>query len=187
MKSERSKIADALIHCDKDVYKHAGVSRFRQYVSQAEQASLIELGGSEGGTAWITLHPDLFKEETTPKSPTPPPAHSNTLPQDNVNLSISSTALPPPLPAVADIPLYFQPLITCLANIHMGGMCQPRCSNVGSILGPSVYARAGVGSMEEYLSLALNAGIVEIGGASDLTWVRLHPDVLSGERTCYIA
>ena len=192
MKSDRSKIADALIHHDKDVYKHAGVSKFRQYVSQAERASLIELGGSEDGTAWITLHPDLFKEETTPKSPTPPPAHSSSLPQDNVNLSISSTTLPlyataPPLPAVADIPLYFQPLITCLANIHMGGMCQPRCSSVGSILGPSVYARAGVGSMEEYLSLALNAGIVEIGGANDLTWVKLHPDVLSGERTCYIA
>jgi hypothetical protein len=115
MKPGRSTIAAALSHCDKDAYTRAGVNRFRDYASQAEQASLVELGGSEGD-AWIALHPSLFKEETTPKSPTPSPIHSNSssspVPQDNVNPTTSSTTPPPhatapPSPAVADIPRRF--------------------------------------------------------------------------------
>jgi len=115
MKPGRSTIAVALSHCDKDTYTRAGVNRFRGYASQAEQASLVELGGSEGD-AWIALHPSLFKEETTPKSPTPSPTHSNSsstpVPQGNANPTTSSTTPPPhatapPSPAVADIPRRF--------------------------------------------------------------------------------
>ena len=186
MKPGMSTIAVALIR--------EGVTTFWEYVTQAEQASLIELGGWEGGT-WISLHPDLFKEETTLKSPTPLPAHSSSspAPQDTVNRSTSSTApLPhatitnsskiPSLPTVVD-PLCFQPLIACLLNIHRGGMHQPLRSTVGLIIKPAVYSRAGVGSMREYLALAVGAGIVETGGADGQAWVRLHPDVLSGKRT----
>jgi len=193
MKPGRSTIATALIQCDKDAYTRAGVNRFGSYASRAEQASLVELGGSEGD-AWIALHPSLFKEETIPKSPTTPsPIHSNSsssaAPQDNVNPTPSSTphATTPPLPAVVDIPFYFQPLITCLENVQKGGMRQPLRSHVGLILGPAVYAKAGVGSMKDYLALAVDAGAVEIGGADGHAWVRLHPDVLSGKRTCYVA
>jgi len=171
----------------------AGVTAFNwDYVTRAKQASLIELGEWESG-GWIRLHPDLFKEETTPKSPTPPAySSSSPAPQDNVNPSTSSTTPPPhatttnsstpPIPAVVN-PHGFQPLITCLTNIHKGGMRQPLCATVGRILGPAVYS-AGVVNMQEYLALALDAGIVEIGGANGLEWVRLHPDVLSGKRTC---
>jgi capsule polysaccharide export protein KpsC/LpsZ len=41
--------------------------------------------------------------------------------------------------------------------------------------------------MREYLALAVEAGIVEIGGADGQAWVRLHPDVLSGKRTFHVA
>jgi len=35
-------------------YRQAGVLRFREYVTMAEKAGIVELGGSEG-TAWIAL------------------------------------------------------------------------------------------------------------------------------------
>ena len=56
----RSTIALDLVQSNKQVYQHAGVSRFRDYTALAEQAGIIELGGREGG-AWIALHPNWFR------------------------------------------------------------------------------------------------------------------------------
>ena len=55
----RSTIAVSLVQSDGQVYERAGVSRFRDYTALAEQAGIIELGGS-AGDAWIALHPNWF-------------------------------------------------------------------------------------------------------------------------------
>ncbi|KAG9318409.1 hypothetical protein JVU11DRAFT_500 [Chiua virens] len=55
----RSPIAVDLVLLDKQVYQRAGVSRFREYTALAEQANIIELGGT-AGDAWIALHPNWF-------------------------------------------------------------------------------------------------------------------------------
>jgi hypothetical protein len=165
----------------------------------AQQASLIKLGGREGD-AWIMLHPNLFKDKTnTSKSPTPSTVFNNgsSAPQSNVR---TSTATTPPSsstsqPAIPNtnnshlstvsnepIPLHFYPLMAYLARIHRGGLMKPFSSSVGLALGPGVYAAAGASSMEEYLALAVRAGVVECGGSNGYTWVRLHPDVLDGRR-----
>jgi hypothetical protein len=203
-KPGRSTIAVALSQCDKDVYKRAGVSTFKEYSALAQRASLIELGGREGD-AWIALLPDLFKDKTNAsKSPIPSPIPStvpsnSSVPQGNVRTSAATT--PPSssasqstipnsnsntshLPTVSNepIPLHFYPLMTYLAGVQKRGLTKPLRSSVGLALGPGVYATAGASSMKEYLALAVRAGVVECGGADGYAWVRLHPDVLYGRR-----
>ena len=48
----RSTIALDLVQSDKQVYERAGVSRFRQYTTLAEQAGIIQCGGVEND-AWM--------------------------------------------------------------------------------------------------------------------------------------
>jgi hypothetical protein len=201
MKPTRSNIAMALLQHDNDVYKGVGANRFSDYAGQAERASIVELGGCEshGEPAWITLHPKWFK--TNSPTPSIAPRNDSPVPQANIKTPASSRAsspLPciapqatpnprtPPLPAVSDkpIPRCFQPLITRLANVQKGGMTKPLRSTIGGILGATVFAGAGVASMNDYLALAVDAGVVECGGANDYEWVRLRPDVFSGERSC---
>ena len=59
IRPSRSTIAVDLVQSDKQVYQRAGVSKFQDYTALAEQAGIIELGGSAGG-AWIALHPNWF-------------------------------------------------------------------------------------------------------------------------------
>jgi hypothetical protein len=96
MRPERSTIAVALCRDDKDVYKRAGVNKFKKYILLAEQASLIE----SGGDGWVALHPSLFEEETSaPVLPTPLIVHSNkpSASQDDIEASTSpTTTIPPP-------------------------------------------------------------------------------------------
>ena len=194
VKPGRSAIAIAVLQCDKDAYGRAGVTKFKDYALLAEQASLVELGGLKAD-AWIALHPNLLKEETTPKSLTPPTAHRSSFPASQHTSTpwiTSATSLPyatTPNPSTSPldasdrpIPPCFVPLITCLANIEKDGVMNPLRSQVGLVLGPAIYARAGVDSLKEYLALAANAGVVECGGVSGYAWVRLHRDVLTGRR-----
>ncbi|KAJ8583655.1 hypothetical protein M405DRAFT_828247 [Rhizopogon salebrosus TDB-379] len=125
-----------------------------------------------------TPPPSTLPQPTTPKPniPIPPPS---TLPQPT-----TTKPKTPVLSAMSDkpIPFCFYPLITCLVNVHKAGMTQPLLSSVGLVLGPVAYARAGASSLHEYLALAMDAEIVECGGAGSSAWVRLYPDVLSGQR-----
>ncbi|KAG2349378.1 hypothetical protein BDR05DRAFT_985929 [Suillus weaverae] len=211
MKSSRSLIAIDLVQYDKSVYLRAGVTRFAQYTALAEQASLVQLGGREGD-AWITLHPDLFRQDidsSTPQSSsTPSTVHDNNspTPQDNISYTRTPTpssstmpqpstaspgstgpsALNPnaePFVAVVPIPLCFRPLITCLAKFHKDGVPKPVRSAVGQGLGLAAYSQAGTSSLKEYLAQAVYAGVVECGGSGASAWARLHPDVLNGKRS----
>jgi len=198
-KALRTKIAVALLQFDKDIYKHAGVNGFSDYTKLAEHASLIELGGLKG-QAWIGLHPKWFQEEPVPQSLPPSSEHSNSF---KSQASFATTTPPPTLAPQATIPPRYQtpstlppagvsdepipfcffPLVTCLVNRQKGGTSQPLRSAIGLILGPTVYATAGVSSLREYLALAVEANIVELGGADGHAWVKAHPDVLSGRRS----
>jgi hypothetical protein len=82
------------------------------------------------------------------------------------------------------IPPCFQPLITCLSKIHRNGLAKPFPSTVGLVIGPEIYSNAGASSLTEYFSQAVDAGVVQCGGDSGHAWVSLHPDVLSGKRSC---
>ncbi|KAG1756269.1 uncharacterized protein EDB91DRAFT_1091612 [Suillus paluster] len=211
MKPPRSDISTDLGRCKKDVFKRAGVTKFANYFSLAEKASVIELGGGKtrGGAAWIALHPNWFRQEIdAPKSSAPSTVHSNNppTPQDNISCSKTSfTASTPPLSTasqgttklatpksnsppslpVVPIPLCFQPLIACLSNVHKNGIVKASFSTVALVLGSAVYSKAGTSSPEEYLAQAVDAGVVQCGGdGGSATWVKLHPDVLSGKRSC---
>lgn len=192
MKSLRSTIAVELVQHDKSVYMRAGVSRFAQYTALAERASLIRLGGREGD-AWITLHPDLFKQDIdsdpSQSSSAPSTVHDNDSPTPHDNIphvktpAPSSSAIPPPstaspgatrppalnpnaepFVAAVPIPLCFRPLITCLAKFHRDGEPNPVRSVIGQALGLAAYTQAGTSSLKEYLAQAVYAGVVECGG-----------------------
>ncbi|KAG2147326.1 NYN domain-containing protein [Suillus cothurnatus] len=200
-----STIAIDLIQRDKNVYLRAGVTRFAHYTALAEQASLIQLGGREGD-AWITLHPDLFRQDIdsdmaqSSSTPSTSPTPQGDIPYTTPTPSSSATPLPntaspgaarpstlnpnaEPFIAVVPIPLCFRPLITCLAKFHTDGIPKPVRSAVGQVLGLAAYSQAGTSSLREYLAQAVYAGVVECGGSGASAWARLHPDVLNGKRT----
>ncbi|KAG2147328.1 NYN domain-containing protein [Suillus cothurnatus] len=169
----RSDIANDLIRIDKDVYKRARATKFADYALQAKEASIIEFGGgSSRSNSWIKLHPRLRQEFDAPKSSTPSTGHSNDPPTPQNNVSF------------VPIPPCFQPLITCLSKIHRNGLAKPFPSTVGLVIGPEIYSKAGASSLTEYFSQAVDAGVVQCGGDSGHAWVSLHPDVLSGKRSC---
>lgn len=195
----RSDIANDLVRVDKDVYKRAGAAKFADYAVQAKEASLIEFGGgTTRSNSWITLHPRFRRELDAPKSSTPSTSNNPPTPQNNTSSStaptpLSSTAsqgttksasLNPSPPPVVPIPPCFQPLITSLSKIHKNGLARPFPSTVGLVIGPEIYSKAGASSLTEYFSQAMDAGVVECGGDSGHAWVSLHPDVLSGKRSC---
>ncbi|KAG2752727.1 hypothetical protein P692DRAFT_201785929, partial [Suillus brevipes Sb2] len=189
MKSSRSTIAMDLVKSDKNLYKRVGVTRFAQYAALAENASLVKLTARKGAT-WIELHPNLYSQDmdsdpgmsSTPStvhndnSPTPPEdtRYTKTPASHSGTTSPSSTALPstikasalnpkaPPFVAVP-IPLCFQPLVACLTKAHNGGIAEPLRSAVGQALGFAVYSEVGTIRLREYLTEAIDAGVVECG------------------------
>ncbi|KAG1754245.1 hypothetical protein EDB19DRAFT_1665434 [Suillus lakei] len=206
-KSSRSTIAINLVKSDKDVYTRVGVTRFAQYTALAEQASLVKLTALKGGDAWIELHPKLFRQDidsdpgtpststvhnnksptpldSIPDTKTPTPSSGTTPPSNTASPSTTRTPAlnPNALPFVTGvpIPLCFQPLIACLTRVHNGGMAEPPRSAVGQKLGFAVHSEAGTASLRDYFIQAIDAGVVECGDH----WVKLHPDVRSGKRSC---
>jgi hypothetical protein len=70
----------------------------------------------------------------------------------------------------------FQPLITTLREFHLNGVMQPSRSDLGTRLvevDRLVYSKAGVTRLREYVALALQANIVEIGGKGNNQWISL--------------
>ncbi|KAG2041983.1 hypothetical protein BDR03DRAFT_946103 [Suillus americanus] len=197
----RSDIANDLIRVDKDVYKRARATKFADYAVSAKEASIIEFARSN---SWITLHPRFRQEFDAPKSSIPSTNRSNNppTPHNNISCAKSSSAAPTPPsctasqeatklaplspspPPVVPIPPYFQPLITCLSKMHQNGLAKPFPSTVGLVIGPEIYSKAGASSLTEYFSQAEDAGVVQCGGDSGHAWVSLHPDVMSGNRSC---
>ncbi|KIK45862.1 hypothetical protein CY34DRAFT_801019 [Suillus luteus UH-Slu-Lm8-n1] len=206
MKSSRSAIAVDLVKSDKNLYKRVGVTRFAQYTALAEKASLVKLTARKGAT-WIELHPNLYSQDVdsdpgtsstpstvhndnspippdnTPYTKTPAP-HSGTTPPSSAALpsTIKASALNPKAPpfVAVPIPLCFQPLVACLTKAHNAGIAEPLRSAVDQALGFAVYSEVGMVGLREYLTEAIYAGVVECGH----NWVKLHPDVRSGKRSC---
>ncbi|KAG2140839.1 hypothetical protein BD769DRAFT_1429018 [Suillus cothurnatus] len=206
MKSSRSTIAVNLVKSDKDLYKRVGVTRFAQYTALAEQASLVKLTTQKGST-WIEIHPNLFRQnidldpgtsstpptvhnnnsptppDSTPYTKTPIPYSGTTSPSSTASPSLIKTpALNPNAPpfVTVPIPLCFQPLIACLTKVHNDGIAEPLRSAVGQALGFDVYSQVGTTALREYFTEAIDAGVVKCGH----NWVKLHPDVRSGKRSC---
>ncbi|KAG1891525.1 hypothetical protein F4604DRAFT_1706851 [Suillus subluteus] len=205
LKPSRSDIANDLVRVDKDVYKRARATKFADYASLAKEASIIEFGGgTTRSNSWITLHSRFRQEFDAPKSSTPSTDHNNNppAPQNNIScVNTSSTAPTPPSctasqeatkpaplspspPPVVPIPPCFQPLITCLSKMHQNGLAKPFPSTVGLAIGPEIYSKAGASSLTEYFNQAVDVGVVQCGGDSSHAWVSLHPDVMSGKRSC---
>lgn len=55
----RSSVASDLIARNKQIHEQAGVNKFRQYVSTAEKAGIVQLGRTEEKD-WISLHPSFI-------------------------------------------------------------------------------------------------------------------------------
>jgi hypothetical protein len=79
----------------------------------------------------------------------------------------------------ASIPPQFQPLIDILIRMRADGPYPTLKSAVGGLLGKDVYARAGVLRFKEYVLLASEAHLVQVGGDASVgqEWIRLHPEL----------
>ncbi|KAJ7063106.1 NYN domain-containing protein [Mycena amicta] len=78
------------------------------------------------------------------------------------------------------IPVIFQPLVDAIMRHRARGVLKPSCSVVGSqIGGQSVYTAAGVKKFRQYILLAEQAKIVQMGGQQGEEWIALHSSLVS--------
>jgi hypothetical protein len=56
----RGTLAIRLVQQNPQVYKQAGVQKFKEYAALAEKRGIVELGGSQGD-AWISLLPKWYR------------------------------------------------------------------------------------------------------------------------------
>lgn len=95
----------------------------------------------------------------------------------------SSNALPNSLTDRHDsasralIPAQFQPLVDVLTHMRAEGFRYTFRSIVGQLLSRDVYTQAGVSGFKEYIHQALEAQVVQVGGAEGHAWIRLHPEL----------
>jgi len=47
-----------LLNVDKEIFRRAGCTKFKDFSVKAEGMDLVQMGGRDAG-AWIKLHPDL--------------------------------------------------------------------------------------------------------------------------------
>ncbi|OJA12224.1 hypothetical protein AZE42_12266 [Rhizopogon vesiculosus] len=175
MKPTRSAITIALFRYGTDVYQRAGVTRFWEYILQAEQASLVVLGGQEiqGEQSWIGLHPDLFKEETTAE------------PVEEIAVEfVDETAIESVEDKIRRLtPPQFLPLIEQLLLARLKGIVKPGMSTIAFTLlryDKDAYKRMGVNKFRDYASLAEQASLIELGGWEGDAWIALHPNWFQG-------
>ena len=78
-------------------------------------------------------------------------------------------------------PSCISPIFAVLVDVvkeHGGNAAPALRSNIMSVLeqrGPFIYERAGVKGFNEYMKLAMNAGVIMEGGKGPLRWVSFHP------------
>ncbi|OJA15890.1 hypothetical protein AZE42_11707, partial [Rhizopogon vesiculosus] len=190
MRPTRRLISNALREYDEDVYKLAGVSRFGSYASQAQQASLIELGGQEGqGEQWISLHPNLFKDGTTTKSV---PDTTTQSVEEATTDSVEEATIESVENKIRRLtPPQFLPLINQLLLERSKGNMRPTRRSIANALkqyDKDVYKRAGVTNVKfgDYASQAQRASLIELGGQDsqgESTWIALHPNLFKDETT----
>jgi hypothetical protein len=118
----------------------------------------------------------LANVTATPTAPTP----SSILP----SLSLSSATVSTiaqisansrrPASSVA-VPDKFKILVKCLKSHRSRGSLSPLCSKISSEIAENgtTYRQAGVSAFGEYVALAENAGIVELGGSALNAWIAL--------------
>lgn len=167
-RSSRSEVAIAITKADKNVYRRAGVTTFKEYTALAQQASLVVLGGNIGDT-WITLHPN-WHNAVLPAGALP------VLLEKEERESCVPGAVVDSTPVDID-PGCFQPLVGILMHLRQSGQEQLMRSQVGQMLGAEVYRNAGVTSFKDYVARAVERRIVVCGGQGGSAWIRLHPDV----------
>ncbi|OAX41325.1 hypothetical protein K503DRAFT_735880 [Rhizopogon vinicolor AM-OR11-026] len=171
MKPTRSEIYIALFQNGADICKRASVTRFWEYILQAEQASLVVLGGheSQGEQSWIALHPNLFKEETT------------TEPVEEIAVEfVNETAIESVEDKIRRLtPPQFLPMIEQLLLARSKGIMKPGMFTIAFTLlqyDKDAYKRMGVNKFRDYALLAEQAFLIELGGREGDAWIALHPN-----------
>ncbi|GLB35324.1 putative NYN domain containing protein [Lyophyllum shimeji] len=118
------------------------------------------------------------KQDVKPAAPPTPQASKATT---------AKTGPPPPAPPAAKkaaVAAHFRVLISVLeARSKARGSRQVPRTDLGSELAThkKLYAQAGVSSFNKYISLAIDAGIVETGGSLNHEWVALRPEWASSQ------
>ncbi|PPQ89119.1 hypothetical protein CVT25_006491 [Psilocybe cyanescens] len=92
--------------------------------------------------------------------PSPPPT-----------TEISECALPVPV-----VPVHFKVLVQCLQNYRLKGNFRPLRSIIAPEVAKSgVFKKAGVDRFKQYTMIAVELGIVELGGTEGDAWIFLKP------------
>ena len=125
-----------------DAIETADTVRFKAYLQLAESAGIVTVKQRQDGYWWVTLRSQRNTNSDSPPQQTPPP-HAGSR---------------------------FRDLIQILNDLRLAGDSEPQFFAVGPRLlrnNPSIYEDAGVTRFEEYIKMAVEAGVVTVHGVKN--------------------
>jgi hypothetical protein len=172
-----SAVAIGLVKRDPLAYKRAGITgkaRFSKFIGFAVQAGVVTIGG-DIGEQWVSLNP-AWREILTASNDVASIA-------TNAHADVQTS---PPLVARSlsagastlnqNLPPGFRLLVQRLQRLQSKDVPQPYRSLVAIDLvmqDKLVYEKVGVENFDAYAALAVEAGIVKLGGEGPRAWISL--------------
>ncbi|TRM61728.1 NYN domain-containing protein [Schizophyllum amplum] len=200
IRPKRSLVGNALLATRPDAYTRVGYNCFKDYVQAAQEAGVVEMGGTSGD-AWISLHADFAKPGHFPELPNASrsvePVQSSAVRSMTIDMATSpssvagvaiaaatASGISPQAPSaklatstLGRVLPCFQPLVHALQQHFKAGHARPLHSVVGASLKAdyvNVYQAANVRGFGEYVANASAAGIVILGGTKGgAEWISL--------------
>ncbi|KZT11509.1 uncharacterized protein LAESUDRAFT_274404 [Laetiporus sulphureus 93-53] len=182
-------VSHALLQRNPNIYQYAGVETWEAYAIQASKLCMVVLGSSNGAD-WIALKPSWYDVvpasyaaevhdhvsgsavEALSVQPTlmldhPHSPTSSVSPQDGHTQTTLSSLAP-----------HFLALVTVLERFRRQNITHPMRSKVNAALmeeDPNAFQWAGVTRWKEFADLAVQEGIVVLGGLRAAPWISLEP------------
>lgn len=159
LKIKCSDLDAALLKRDEGIYEKAGVGGLKSYVELAVSAGLVKATKPNAqGETWVELIRDVQIDKSVSGKQTPGSS-------DSVKTSNRQ--------AVDDI---YKPLLAMLREASGRRMNYSMCGSLMRQQHPTIYKKAGVSGLSQYLEKAKGKGLVTLGGIARQQWVEaIHP------------
>ncbi|KAL1675071.1 NYN domain-containing protein [Schizophyllum commune] len=166
-----SVVGSSLKAKDPEVYKKAAVSGLAAYVSAANAAGLVTMGGTKGGAEWVSIASVKAAPPATTQwafgTVTPAPAPTPSF----ASVSTSAASIP------STVPAEYRLLVQILQEQKQAGKLRPLRSYVGEQLikrDPNICKRVQTSSSAEYMARAASVGLVTLSGPNNgAEWISL--------------
>lgn len=159
LKVKCSDLGAALMKRDEGIYEKAGVGKLESYVELAVSAGLVKATKPNAqGETWVELIRDVQIDNSVSGKQT---------------AGSPGSVKPSNRQAVDDI---YKPLLAMLREASGRRMNYSLCGSLMRQQHPTIYKKAGVSGLSQYLEKAKGKGLVTLGGIARQKWVEAsHP------------